>query len=427
MMKRNLIFLLVLFGGIFSNSTNATQTNNTIFWGMLELVPASAAELEGIPRISYIDYRALNAARSGVPTYESWADWNADFENDTNDIRLWFANRMRIQSGDPYLVEYIRALGEMPIVMGFDVFNIDRSLVYGSPPGIGSIYAGDFNADAVLTAHTARDYTSIVMDEIIVWCSAVGCDQGKHRDMNNLNNANIFGGHYAQQHPFVLVPGYIFTSSELNRLEDMIATYQREQSSILTVPSYAALAEAITQGEGILIQAQIFSTADIGFRPLDASMRVPYTKLLENYGTLAPYELAIIADRQEGIDQVAIVALAYRDEATATQAAEELTSRIAGFSRVSLLNFTPIIEEDFISGVMDTPTVYFSETTGLWVAIASVRYPIPDNSLYDTETGMPVAEGAEGRFRQSGYVLRFWMDELRLASFTPLLIEISYE
>lgn len=376
------------FAGVSSSQT-AVPSNHP-FLEMLSHVPGSATDLGTTPNISYVDYRALEQAREGVPTYQSWAEWNQAQENDDLAGGLWLINSRRIQSGPSLIFEYFRVLDTMPEVMGFDVFEIDRALTFNNPPQTGFIYAGDFDLDAIAAAHTARNYTMTEVDGIELWCGEVGCENGFEQNLQERDVANIFGGDLGRQFPFALTDGYIMTSGDLTVLEEMIGAAQDEQDSILDVPEYLALAEASVQGDGLLVQAQFYNIVDFNEDELPSP---------------APYINAALVDKQEGSDQIAMLLVVYENEADAQAAAESLTESIANFAPPSMQTDTPIMADENINGSADEPSVYFSESTGLWVAIASIRYPTPS----DDEV-------------QSGLLFRAWIQAVYRREFTPLMV-----
>lgn len=380
---------------------------------MLANVPATATiptEDRPIIEISYVDYRALEQARPGVPSPESWEALN----NDAN-FQLWVANMARVTSGWPYLNQYFRDAANMPEVMGFDLFDIDRTFAFGSPPGAGFIFDGDFDAEAIAAAHNAREYTQSEVEGVTLWCGPVGCDDGTKVDPVNRNLANIFGGDLGRQQPFALVPGHILQSGDLATLNSMIDTHVGKSDSLLDLNEYRAIAEAITEPQDetldLLVQVQFLLPSNLTGDPLGPDL----TPILENYGTLPAYSLAGVVDRQEGEFQVAMLAVAYLTEEDATQAAEELTNRLASFPINVEQPNTLLIEDESISASIDEARVYYSEAADRWVAIAAIRYPLPAETA-DSDRPAP-----------SGVVYRLWFRAYVTRSFTLLTLDPAGE
>lgn len=406
---------------------------------ILSLVPDTPAVREGTPVVSYIDYRALEAAWPATPIYESWAEWNTASEAKDFGARLWMSNRMRMAAG-PMFWEYFNLGGETSSLVGFDYLDIDRSIAFGTPPAQGVILAGDFNTDAIITAFTAREYEAVNVDGMIVdpgnaqeLTLLQGGDPTKV-DLQNRNPANPFGGELGRRELVAVAPGYLLNSPSKSTFQNLVETYTDDQPALSEDSSYAAAARAISDGEGLLIQALFLNPLSVGFAPGDPASLPPgltqeqieailANPLLngETYGPLAPYTLAIMADRQEGDEQVILVALVYSDEAAAQSAAAELTNRLAAFSNALVTNSDVPLIEDVEGAVMGEPRVYTDEVTGYSVAIAEIRYPMPEPILYNSQ-GEPAEEGETGMTRTPGILFRRLVNAIYTRSFTPLAI-----
>ena len=377
---------------------------------MLGMVPASMARVEGAPQLSYVNYRAVEQVWVGVPTPESWEDLMSLSDSDTDAGAFWIANARRILSGPPIL-GLQSGLESMPEVMGFDFFDIDRGLILGQPPEEVFILGGDFDGDTIAAAHRARDYTATDLGGASLWCGPVGCENGLQIDPANREPANIFGGDLGRQFPFAVLPGHLVTSGLLSAVHGAVVTYQDAQNSLLDVPSYRAVAEAITQDDGVLLQVQFFQATDVGFMPPDflSAHQELIDETLGSYGTLPLYELAALVDRQHGNDQVAMMVLVYDNENSARSGAEELTSRIVSFSRLDLGQTEPMLDIPEIDGRVGGPSVFYSEAADKWIAMATALYPIPEH-VSPSET-------------RSGLLFRFWVDSLYRRTLTPLVVD----
>ncbi len=413
-------FLILMLVILPITAFSAADTPPPPFVEMLARVPISAASLESAQVLTYVDYRAVEAARADVPTPESWAEWSA---LDDAAASLWITNATRIQSGPAEVFQYLNLFENMPQVMGFDVFDINRALTFGDPPGTGYIYNGDFEPDAVAAAHTARGYVQTDYNGVALWCGAVGCGNGFQQNIPERDPVNIFGGDLGRQFPFALTPNYIYVSGDLTRLQDMMDTQRGALESLLDVPAYLAVADAATLGDSLLIQVQILSPLHVGYQT-NVTQPEAYEAYFESIGNLPPYELVALVDKQDGTDQLASIILVYDRQDDAKQAAVELTRRLETFVPISLRQQDPILENEAIAGKMDEPTVYYSEDSGKWVAIATARYPIPENVRYTSE-GQPAEAGESGMLRGSGLVYRAWIQALFRRELTPLLIKLE--
>ncbi|MBZ0310356.1 MAG: hypothetical protein K8I82_30120, partial [Anaerolineae bacterium] len=326
---------------------------------------------------------------------------------------LWRTNSTRIQSGPAEVFQYLTVFEKMPQILGFDVFDINRALTYGDPPGTGYIYNGDFDLEAVAAAHLERGYSQTDYNGIVLWCGSVGCENGFKQNIPARDPANIFGGDLGREFPFALTPNYIYVSGDLTRLQDMMDTQAGTLESQLDIPAYLAAADAATVSESLLIQVQILSPIQVGYQP-NIALPEAYEAYFESVGNLPPYELVALVDKQDGTDQLASMILVYDSEDDAKQAAVELTQRLATFVPISTPQQDPILENETIAGNMDEPMVYYSEDSGKWAAIATARYPMPDNQPDD-----------DGRLRASGLVYRYWIQALFRRELTPLLIKLE--
>jgi hypothetical protein len=322
--------------------------------------------------MSYVDYRAVEQARPGIPSPESWEAWQALSESPPGE--LWSANRYRIASGSADFYELFAFFDTDAIEKyGFDYFDIDRSFSFGRPPQKGTILGGDLDLDTIAAAHAARTYTENDLNGVPVWCGPVGCENGHYTNLRQREVYPIFGSRLGRQEPLALIPGYILNSPSWPVIESMVRAYQDTQDSLLDLPAYRAVAEMLTADEGLLIQVQFLHPFSAGFSEDTTSV---LSDTVADYGPLPPYELAVLADRQEGEDQVNIMALVHSNEAAATQAANELTQRIATYPDLYHSEQSFIIEHE---AIMDAPRLYHSQTADRWVAVGAARYPLPGN------------------------------------------------
>src|SRR5690606_9473354 len=97
-----------------------------------------------------------------------------DLLNRTDLGSRWIAMSFGISGG--MRMDYVMAsLEEMPDVVGFSFLDIDRSLVFGNPPGMGTVLAGAFDPDRIGAAYTAAEYEVHDIDGVTVYCSPAGC------------------------------------------------------------------------------------------------------------------------------------------------------------------------------------------------------------------------------------------------------------
>ena len=134
--RRLLLLSVVLIVGLSLLPAAAQKETSNALLDMLALVPVGGVTNEDAPLWSFVDYRALEAAR-GIPSPGSRVAFEADEESE----RLWVNTYMRVMSG-PYFDALPVMIEEAPEVVGFDFFDIDRGLLFGSPPRTGMILNG---------------------------------------------------------------------------------------------------------------------------------------------------------------------------------------------------------------------------------------------------------------------------------------------
>jgi hypothetical protein len=309
----------------------------------------------------------------------------------------------------PDALQYVFASVErMPEVVGFEwISAVNRSLEYAVPPYTALILNGTFDADAIGAALSARDFEQTDVSGVPVWSRF----DDAAMSMNDIERADPFGGRLGKAARIAVWPDYLANSAYWDATKGIIAAAQGEQPSLADNPDYRALAEAITAPEGLLLQALFFNVADVGFLPENVSAALADQTAedpTQTYGPLMPYALAVLADRQEGQDQVHLIGLVYPNAAVAGPAAEEVASRIRTFRLPQRPDETLV--ERF--GAQVSSRVYESETTGRAVAVVEVRYPLPAERI-DPETGL---------FMTSGLMYRAWGQALMQRAFFPLVV-----
>jgi hypothetical protein len=313
----------------------------------------------------------------------------------------------------------------MPEIMGFDFFDIDYTLEVGVPPYTTMVLRGNFDMDLVVATHIARDYTETEINGVQVMCGPVGCENGSRTDLAYVDWANMFDGGLGRQPPFAILPNTLVSAYELDILENAIHAINGESPSLAEAEDFRTVAEAILNPNvysGDLVQAQFLSSQYLN---IALDLNNPRTnqyiaetsghhieqfkRLLADYGELPETTLAVIADRQEGNMQVAIIGLVFDNEADAQIAVDEVTKRISTyfdvlkFARVHDLE-PPVFIDSVEGGAINDGFVYYSETTGSYAAIISVDYPMPEG---------PFIVGSEDSPPESAVIFRAWILSIR--------------
>jgi hypothetical protein len=328
---------------------------------LLALVPDTAnARLGGVPGVSYADYAAALEAGPG-PTPGT----RAAFESLTDEQRRrWTEGLRRVQVGPPDLRMHVFAMIEsLDELLGFEWFAVRRALGFGRPPTLGTVLAVDVEAERLAERLAVRGFTAAQLGGVTVW----------HRQEDGQANlaerapADPFVGPLGMAARVAILPGHLVGTRFWETTHGVVGAATGQAPALADSPDYRTLAAAVGAEDGALIQVQFLGPLDVGFLTPD-----PFAVLREGLPAdpaagpaLPPYGLAALADRQEGDDQVSLIALLYQDERTAAAAAEVLTERLASFRADELASW---------GAQPDGPRVH-GGVAGHVAAIASVRYP----------------------------------------------------
>lgn len=330
---------------------------------MLGDVPQGAIPADsGWATVRYTDYAALYEAE-GITKLRDFG--NLDLLKTAVPLPGML---MRLAAGPEALSYVFASAGKMAAAVGFEwLLDVDRSLEFGDPPGVGLLLGGEFDTEAIGAALQARDFSQADVSGVTVW----------HRfddlaiSVADRDPADPFGGNLGAAARIALLPDMLANARSWPLINGIIGAAQGDLPSLADDPAYRALAGAITAPDGLLIQALFFGgeALQVAGDPAQLGLAMPAADL----GPLPPYALAILADRQEGNDQVHLIGLVYADAPTAQAAADVLAGRIADFR----LSTRPdiVLAEDF--GATVSASVVESEADGLAVALVEVRYPLP--------------------------------------------------
>jgi hypothetical protein len=409
--KNTLLFVvivLLLLGGVAPLRADTTGPHTLL--DLLALVPDTTQTRTGVPVVSYVDYRAIEAARGiQTPTAE-------DFQNQTDLAGLWLAAANGIAAG-PEMNYFLQQLGGMQEQVGFTWFDVNQAVAFGNPPSQGTIMAGSFDASKIAVAFQSRGYTQTDVNGIPVWCSADGCDAGAKVNLDKRNPANPFGGALGREEPLAVLPGAVVGSGDYQVVQDAVAAYQKQHFSLADDPDFRAAAEAVT-ADGTLRQALLVSVKDVGVVDyaqvaLKPEILPTLRQQVAGYKTLPPYTLAVFADVWKEKEQIALIGLVYDDADTAKVAGSELAGRMNTFiSLVTQRPFSDVLKD--VQGSIAAPTVYQSSATGKAVALLALRYPLPSNEL----------SGDPPRYTASSLLFRRIITELYQRGLYPLATEL---
>jgi hypothetical protein len=363
-MKRLFLLLIIALGSVLPGFAQSEDDNPLL--DMLGFIPDTPEIRESQTLMNYVDFAANEQALNTdiFATYDLTGD-------------LWVYSFDRVQwGGASYFLPQLEGMSD---VVGFGWRDVNRLFEAGLPPDFLTVYEGEFDRDAIDAALSARDFATEERGGISVW----------HRFDDNATNlaetepADPFSGHLGSGARIADYDGQLVFARNWPTLEGAIAARAGEAPSLAAADDFRALAEALNDGEGSLLRAMLLpegTTQQFNSLPEAPSIileRLPeeWGISVEGWGSLPAPGIAAIADRQEGEDQVNIIALVYDDAATAESAAQEMTTR--------LQTFDPGLYEE-LGVTIDAPRVYEDES-GFAVALASVRYPLILEA--DPETG----------------------------------------
>lgn len=439
-----LLILVLLAGAPFTQAQDSEPEPHP-FIQMMSMVPADAATPPEplYLQISYADLRANEQARPGVPSPASWAEFGTLADESQT---LWLANMNRLISLAPDMGTFVAFDADMVNYLGLDFFEIDQTFYFGPPPWQGTIYGGHFDNNRITDTLVGRTYTTTELNGVPVLCGPVGCKNGQEdgnwlpdqegRDPVTLRRPgvySIFGGRLARQEPLALLPGTILSTPDWEILDAMTEAAQGNGESLYDVPTYRTIADyAVEAGtERTLIQVMFFPATFyvpdylsvlVGAGHIDPDeldglmeqMGIDETGLPLDAGELPFYALGAIVDWQEGEDQVHSLVLVYNTEVNAQRAAEEVTWRIPLQSAYLEWKVEePLIDIAVDEYTLDPPQAVHNPATNRWLAVATVRTPLPSNDP-DPEL--------DGRVQGSGKLIMLWFRSLLSATFSPVQI-----
>lgn len=350
----------------------ATRYRRVISWAVLLLLLLSLPVIQAqdsledqplmkmlarIPNISqsrselyFNDRQAVEAAYPPAQAPADWAAFMAMNEAEGDDpewlpLDIWW--RVWRNQASAFSAQYMMQAEETPAVMGFDYFQIEQEMTYGTPPAQAMQLAGRFDLDAVRAAYTARGYAVQPGEALEYWCPEAGCDAGTQLNIRDRNPANLFGGQLGRSQPLIIDQGVLVSSSDETVMSEHLNVAAGQEQSLADLPQYRAAAAAMTadgsllqayfwDGE-LLVQMGTFSPAAMFGPSVSAEViKRVLQDMLKDYETLPPYQLLGFADVASDTEQMGEVVLVYANEADAKIAAEVLPKRIANYQSIAL-------------------------------------------------------------------------------------------
>ncbi len=294
-------------------------------------------------------------------------------------LEVWW--RVLINYRSSLTMRNFQAYTDMPAVVGFDFFQIDRELNVGQPPGTITQFEGRFDLERVRAALQMQDYALEPDLAGEIWCGSDGCDDGMMTNMENRNPANPFGGEIGRSQPILLADGMIASSASIDNVQAQAVVMNENRGSLAELPPYQAAVEAISQ-QGVLLQAY-FWDGDLLLQMKEPTFIDPrlspdqageiFRRLLDaDFQTLPQYELLAFADIVTETHQVGRIALVYSSDADAKQAVGLLPERISGY--ISFAQNRPL-NEMLADRKVDAVDVEVVKAAGRYVVLVSFATP----------------------------------------------------
>ncbi|MCA9903394.1 MAG: hypothetical protein KC547_06025 [Anaerolineae bacterium] len=375
-----IVLILLTFASPIWAQDSASDTPALL--DMLALVPDSPSAREYL--VSYVNYRAVEAARPGALQADTWADWEAARQADDAAFDPWMAAFQGISSGPIEMLQLLFVADNWPQVIGFDFFEIDQALEYGQPPSMVQVLQGDFNAEAIVSAYEAREFSVEARGDLTLLCGGDGCDNGMALNMDRLDQTNPFGGRFGRQEPLLIAPGHLVDSADIAQVDQHIALLEGEAASLADDAQFQAAARVAAR-EGLLIQVQFANAALLGIEG-------------DNGASIPAYDLLVLADAATESEQVVSVGLVYASAADAQAAAEALPARIESYQ--SIVRDQPFLDILAERNAAYTVEVFEDETSGAAVAVVVLRGPLAG------------AEAVDGRLPSSSQIFRLLVQML---------------
>ncbi|MEW5825573.1 MAG: hypothetical protein AB1778_01970 [Candidatus Bipolaricaulota bacterium] len=371
------------------------QVTSSSLFEMLARVPQAAVPANSVWAVArYANYEALFAAEGATELRDL-----GDVARMMESLPLG-AILNRVVAG-PEAINYLSSgTGQMPDVVGFEwLVDVDSSLEFGDPPDLGLLLGGDFDAEAIGRALQGRNFALEEIQGVPVW-HRLG---DREISLQDRNPADPFGGHLGAAARIALLPRMIANARSWPFIEAILAAGTGELPSLAEDVGYRALATAVSEPEGMLIQALLFTGASL--RVTDVP-ELSGDLALEPIDGLPWYSHAILADRQEGDDQVHLIGLVCSDRVTAQTASFVLSGRLEAFHPPDQPE--QVLAERY--GATTRASVIEFPEDNLAIALVEVRYPVPADRD-DPDTGF---------YATLGPLFRAWVNAILRREFSPL-------
>ncbi|MEO8393708.1 MAG: hypothetical protein ABI700_12025 [Chloroflexota bacterium] len=381
-MRKWVLLIVVMLAFGTAPTFAQTTENESPLLRMLARIPDTSAARE---YFSYIDYRALVAARPGVPEISSWEQFNTLIKSKSEESRLVLATLYGVQSGPSFFSQYLMLSEAMPKVVGFDDFTIERAVEFGNPPEQGDVLEGDFDAQAITDAHAQRDYLSSALNGLTLLCPTAGCDSGMRQNLLQRDEANPFGGNLGRSQPVLVGDRLVASSPSIFTVNAIAGAIADPSTSLADQPDFVAAAEAIT-ASGTLIQTYFIAPSDVGSissafvtsRLSAEQVKTLTAQLQADFVPVPAYNLVALADVATETEQQGLIALVYTTQAQAKAAAALFPKHLQDYtSLVTQQPFSDLLSDRGVTSI--EASVYPGKDRS--VMLLTLHSPLASNAL----------------------------------------------
>src|SRR5579862_168935 len=146
----SVLLLMALAKSSFSAKAQTQEpTSSDPLLPFLALIPDTPDIRAPLQIASYANY---HAAAVGLTLPASAAAMSHD------QLSAYGHALLRIRTGPDFLNYFAVLIGKMPTTVGFDWFDMDGTLEYGTPPKLGLILSGNFDPAKIGSALAARNF-----------------------------------------------------------------------------------------------------------------------------------------------------------------------------------------------------------------------------------------------------------------------------
>jgi hypothetical protein len=312
-----------------------------------------------------------------------------DLETLERDESAYWMNIMPRQTTPPEALglQYLVS-DDLSAFYGFDIFNVDRYLQAGQPPGMTSVVEYSFPQEQIADALTASGYTAESLDNGSTLYSILGDFE---MDMT-METVTTRVGQLGTLNRIGVLDNQLVIGRATDVVMGAYAAQQGEIPSLADSPDFAAAAHALDDasladmGElvGVIFVDGPQLADPLPYVPLNAPEEIieELTEGIEAQAALAPYTLAAFATFHSEDASHLVLALVFQPNTDAKAAATVLAERMQNYT--SLMTQQPLTDRWMFELATGT------KVNDLPVALVSMRVddPLPSEDEQQVNTAV---------------------------------------